>query len=64
MTGSANVIPDRHRRMGRIRGAILAKCFVLILVLLRNIASHAQRLEGSRFVVWQFYRLAAGGSRE
>jgi hypothetical protein len=44
MTGSANVIPDRHRRMGRIRGAILARCFVLILVLLRNIASHAQRL--------------------
>ena len=23
----------------------------------------AQRLEGSRFVVWQFYRFAAGGSR-
>jgi len=24
----------------------------------------AQRLEGSRFVAWQLYRLAAGGSRE
>jgi hypothetical protein len=24
----------------------------------------AQRLEGSRFVTWQLYRLAAGGSRE
>jgi hypothetical protein len=27
-------------------------------------ASHTQRLEGSRFVTWQLYRLAAGGSRE
>jgi hypothetical protein len=24
----------------------------------------AQRLEGSRFTVWQLYRLAASGSRE
>jgi hypothetical protein len=24
----------------------------------------AQRLEGSRFAIWQLYRLAAGGSRE
>ena len=24
----------------------------------------ARRLEGSRFVAWQLYRLAAGGSRE
>jgi hypothetical protein len=35
-----------------------------ILVLLRNRASHAQGLEGSRFTRWQLYRLLAGGSRE
>ena len=34
------------------------------LVLLRNPASHAHGLEGSRFRRWQLYRLAAGGSRE
>jgi hypothetical protein len=36
---------------------VLVRRFVLVF--LRNIASHAQSLEGNRFVVWQFYRLAA-----
>jgi hypothetical protein len=35
-----------------------------VFVLLKNPASHSQRLEGSRFVARQLYRLAAGGSRE
>jgi hypothetical protein len=29
-----------------------------------HVPSRPQRLEGSRFVRWQFYRAAAGGSRE
>jgi hypothetical protein len=35
-----------------------------VVVPLGNRASHAQGLEGSRFVARQLYRLAAGGSRE
>jgi len=35
-----------------------------VLVLLRNTATHAQSLEGSRFVARRLYGLAAGGSRE
>jgi len=31
---------------------------------MNTVPSHAQRLEGSRFVASQFYRMAAGGSRE
>jgi hypothetical protein len=34
------------------------------IVLVKNTASHAQGLEGSRFTRWQLYRLLAGGSRE
>jgi hypothetical protein len=42
----------------------LSRVAVLVLVQLRKPASHAQGLEGSRFVALQLYRLAAGGSRE
>jgi hypothetical protein len=36
----------------------------LVVLPVRNPASHAQGLEGSRFTRWQLYRLLAGGSRE
>jgi len=62
MGPTESVLPSRYRTKGSSKP--LSAALVRRLVLLRNPASHAQGLEGSRFVAWQLYGLAAGGSRE
>jgi hypothetical protein len=61
------VIFDGGRR-GVAAGIVLVLVVVLVLVLDSSVRQvkliHTQRLEGSRFVILQLYRLVAGGSRE
>jgi hypothetical protein len=49
------------RILQRVQLFHLVRRFVLLM---NTAASHAQRLEGSRFVRRQLYRMAAGGSRK
>jgi hypothetical protein len=65
MTNDKRSMTNKNRliRLEKVKSAGQRKRFVLAF-LMNTAALHAQGLEGSRFVTWQFYNMAAGGSRE